>query len=383
MGLDDAWPLLKARLLNIFEGEDLRTPVEDFNRLVSAHLQRNIQRRTPAIVVEDLVELLHTGCLSLDHTLRGIPEERIVRNLVETWSFVFGTILPFVQAVFLPLDLEFKGRGILPPNEASDFWAVVPGFHSTISRPDKTSTPEGGKVAKGIQASSIPLDVRSLLLVTFRDTIVLPRHDALLHIFSRLSLDSIYALPGPNPPFGNLPSASEARPGTAASSSSVPMGLDNNPSSFNSQASTLLDSSTADSLGARSRATSNTSAGSFHSAGSARLPIPTQATPNAKAHAGPGLTVGMVGGPAGINAPVLDSAQVTEIAARMLQCVSVLSGLGSSSSTEATEAELSAQKKMENLGKELKLNWLGRGRTGRNRKGLVGTKVRSPIGVGA
>lgn len=31
---DDAWPFLKAKLLITFEGEDLRLPVEDFNRLV-------------------------------------------------------------------------------------------------------------------------------------------------------------------------------------------------------------------------------------------------------------------------------------------------------------------------------------------------------------
>ena len=35
MGPDDAWPFLKAKLLIIFEGEDLRLPVEDFNRLVT------------------------------------------------------------------------------------------------------------------------------------------------------------------------------------------------------------------------------------------------------------------------------------------------------------------------------------------------------------
>jgi hypothetical protein len=34
MATDDAWPYLKAKLLNIFEGEDLRLPIEDFNRLV-------------------------------------------------------------------------------------------------------------------------------------------------------------------------------------------------------------------------------------------------------------------------------------------------------------------------------------------------------------
>lgn len=32
---DDAWPFLKAKLLVIFEGEDLRLPIEDFNRLVT------------------------------------------------------------------------------------------------------------------------------------------------------------------------------------------------------------------------------------------------------------------------------------------------------------------------------------------------------------
>jgi hypothetical protein len=35
MGPDDAWPFLKAKLLIIFEGEDLSPPVEDFNRLVT------------------------------------------------------------------------------------------------------------------------------------------------------------------------------------------------------------------------------------------------------------------------------------------------------------------------------------------------------------
>jgi hypothetical protein len=35
MQADDAWPFLRAKLLIIFEGEDLRLPVEDFNRLVT------------------------------------------------------------------------------------------------------------------------------------------------------------------------------------------------------------------------------------------------------------------------------------------------------------------------------------------------------------
>lgn len=35
MGPDDAWPYLRAKILNIFEGEELKVCVEDFNRLVT------------------------------------------------------------------------------------------------------------------------------------------------------------------------------------------------------------------------------------------------------------------------------------------------------------------------------------------------------------
>jgi hypothetical protein len=41
----------------------------------------------------------------------------------------------------------------------------------------------------------------------------------------------------------------------------------------------------------------------------------------------------------------------------------------------------SNQKKMEELGRGLKLNWLGRGRMGRDRRGLVGARVPGLGGV--
>ncbi|KAK7562553.1 HbrB-like-domain-containing protein, partial [Phyllosticta citricarpa] len=74
---DDAWPLIKARVLLIFEGEDPRPPVEDFNALVSIHLRRCIQRQAPIIIIEDLAELLQTGFGSLDQTLRHVPDDRL------------------------------------------------------------------------------------------------------------------------------------------------------------------------------------------------------------------------------------------------------------------------------------------------------------------
>lgn len=406
MGVDDAWPLLKARLLNVFEGEDLRTPVEDFNRLVSAHLQRCIARRTPQVIVDDLCELLHTGFSSLDMTLRGIPDERLVPHLVEMWAFVFGTVLPFMQAVFLPLDLEFHGRGpLMSSRDAADLWASV--TTKSFSIPLMATAAQSATVAP-----SAVLDVRTLVLATFRDVIVLPRHDKLLATFSRLSLDTMNA---PSyPPLSPPAPPSSYRPGTASSGSG---GLDPAAASYNSQSSTLLE--TASSLGARSRATSNTSAGSFHSVNSTR---PRHGTIDSAGAASLPSIGSSRHGNLHEKSPPIDPANITQTAARMLQCISVLAGLkttslqlsrdgstggmssfqpGSVSSTstssgsfeqqrraragttsEHEDKEDVARRKMERLAKELKLNWLGRGRTGRNRRGFVGSKVRTGLGIG-
>ena len=305
MSPEDAWDFLKAKLLIIFEGEELRMPVEDLNRLVSVHIQRCILRRVPTIIIEDLRDLLQTGFYSLGKNLKGMSDHRLVPALVEMWLFVFGNILPYMQAVFLPLDLEFKGHGpLMTPREAAEFWGA---------NPDSTDDAFGNE-----------FDVRRIILVSYRDNVILHHHDSLQSTFSRLSLDSINA--SVSLVRNNSDDGMGARPSTAAS-------LDPGLASFNSQGSTLLGD------GGRSRATSNLSAPE----------LPPVTSPRFPQH------------------PPLDSSQVTETVGRMLQCVSVLASVQSGDT---------AQTKMEGLARELKLNWLGRGRTGRNRKGFVGTRVR-------
>ena len=333
---EDAWELLKAKMLVVFEGEDVRATIEDLNKLVFVYLQRCVQRHSPTTVIEDLREYLLTGFLSLKQTLKGVPDDRLVPYLVEMWLFVFGSVLPYIQAVFLPLDLEFRGSGpLMSFTDAADFW----GF-------DPEAEPDGGDNA---------LDVRRIVLLAYRDAIILPRHDALTAIFSRLSLESFDV--GPSRTLLGHDAVAPARPGTAGS-------LDPGLSSFNSQGSTLLGDGSGGSAGAaagaRSRTTSNTSAPELPSFSPAR----------SVALAASGAT-----GPHRLHQVHVqvqrqaDSSRVTESVARMLQCMSVLVGLRS--------ADV-AQEKMEALAKALKLNWLGRGRTGRNRKGFVGARPGRP-----
>lgn len=352
IGPDDAWPLLKARLLNLFSGESLLRPVEELNVLVSVHIRRCIQRKTPTTIIEDLRELLQTGFSSLAQTLRGSPDDKLITKLVEMWINVYGAILPFLQAVFLPLDLEFKGRGTyMSPREAEEFWGAMPEGWKSDDRP----TSAGGTMKMPTLGEE--LDVRRITLITFRDTVILPKHEPLMAIFSRLSLDNIgAAAPSPDPSKGrdharSDPAAPGAeRPGTAGS-------LSPHMSSFNSQGSTLLDAA---STAGRSRATSNTSAGSFGTS----LPHLNSSMPSLTPTGG---ATGVSLAPVPYPSPtfIQDPAQVTETVARMLQCLYVLASCQTGDSGQAV---------VERLTGALKYNWLGRGRTGRDRRGWVGMK---------
>ena len=373
IGPDDAWPLLKARLLNLFSGESLRTPIEDFNQLVSVHVRRCIQRRSPIVLVEDVRELLQTGFSSLAQTLRGVPDDRLVTNLVEMWIGVYGAILPFLQAVFLPLELEFKGRGsLMSAREAQEFWGAIP--ESLKSEPDYRPSSAGGSTIRPSPPANLhdELEIRRITLIAFRDEVILPRHESLMNIFSRLALDNINARVSPDPAAKggrdharSDPSAPGAeRPGTAGS-------LSPRLSSFNSQASTLLDAASTSSGGAnsamRSRATSNTSAGSF---GTSMPHLQSNPHPHSPS-LGPGA-FSVTSQPAQSPVALADPAKVTETVARMLQCLYVLA------SCQTGDV---AQGNVERLTNALKYNWLGRGRTGRDRRGWVGIKT-GRVGVG-
>ncbi|KAG8160118.1 hypothetical protein KVR01_009654 [Diaporthe batatas] len=377
MSLDDAWPYLRAKLLVIFEAEELKLPIEDFNRVVVLHLQYCIQRRSPNMVLEDLRSLLQTGFLSLDRNLLKGSEDRMIPALVDAWMAVFTHITPYLQAVFLPLDQEFAGNGtLMTPEQARDFWGGV-----------IASSPAGDGNVNLAPASAV-LDIRTLVLTSFRDVVILPRYEKLKTLFSRLSLEFLPGMalaspmqadtfmstsPGAESAPG-LPFAPQQRPGTA-------MSLDPSTASYNSTSTTLLGDLAA---GGRSRGLSNVSfasSGAHSNGGSDSLNMssahslrPPKLTPGNSSlslggggGAGPGSSSTSLLGLSLREQNVEDSKQVTEMVGRMLQCMSVLAGTGQG----GDEGTMRVQE----LTKLLKLNWLGRGRTGRNRRGIVGGRV--------
>jgi len=419
MTLDDAWPFLKAKLLVVFEAEDLRLPVEDLNRIVSMHIQYCIARRSPTFIVDDLRELLATGFASLDQTLRKTPEDRLIPSLVELWMFTFTGILPYLQAVFLPLDLEFSGSGsLMTPEQARDFWGGIPSTNSPSETPSSLGSTHNYGPGVNVSPASSVLEVRRLILLAFRDIVILPRYETLKAMFSRLSLEflpqslasmalaSPVAIPSPmfnsqvqgqyQQLFSTSPAESSQGSFSLNNVSGTPggyprpntaMSMDPSVSSFHSAGSTLLGD--VPGSGNRSRAISNVSYGSDNT---------RPYTPNSLYALGASVPSFSTNNPSGSNAGgassgsireqnVEGSKQVTEMVGRMLQCMSVLASVGhvpgsAPTATSAGGGALSTaggdegNQMIEELNKLLKLNWLGRGRTGRNRRGIVGGRVK-------
>jgi hypothetical protein len=297
LSIDDAWPFLKAKLLAVFEGEDLRLPIEDFNRVVTMHIQYCIQRRSPNIIVEDVRDLLITGFGSLDYTLRRTPEDRLIPALVEMWVFAFTSLLPYMQAIFLPLDLEFSGNGpLMSRDQARDFWGGVVATSASSSATASMATPGPGV---SVSPASSVLEVRRMVLLAYRDCVILPRYEILKSMFSRFSLEflprSLASAALASPPlvgpaaghFGSLqphspmeshlaplsgsPSTDINAAFTLASLGGLPpprpgtaMSLDPSVSSYNSNGTTLLGDNgsgggSVGTSGLRSRAISNVS----------------------------------------------------------------------------------------------------------------------------
>jgi len=166
---ENAWSVLQSRVLPLFDGDPLRNTVEDLNKLVTLHIRKCVDRRSPFMLLDDVRKLLDTGMASIEPNLADLPDERLISRLVETWNLVFGYTTPYLEAVFLPLQQEFRGCGaILSARESREFF---------------------GLDAASLSSGPMGLDMRRLVMISMRDAVVLPIYDRLRVLFSRLQMD--------------------------------------------------------------------------------------------------------------------------------------------------------------------------------------------------
>lgn len=207
MGSDDVWQTICVRVLPLFNGEGLKMAIEDLNELASAYTKRAMESSSLHILFSDVSELLESGMLTLSSKLnislanysnsamvnpisptttlssptaaefikytasRAADSEKLLSRLVESWTFFFGTVLPYWEGVFLPLQMEFRyGTAFKPLWRDRNLTTVEVGGLKNAQRED--------------------LDVRRMALVAFRDHVILPIADTLEPLFAASSQSS-------------------------------------------------------------------------------------------------------------------------------------------------------------------------------------------------
>lgn len=153
---EESWSLLQQWVLPLFNGDGLRTPVEKINYLVTLYIDSRIQQGAQARdIVSEFLELTKAGMVNLDTQLQAVADAKFMPRLVDLWQFFFSQVLPYWEAVFLPLQLEFEGSGqVLSPKSAANYWGTL------------LESPEH-------------LNIRRMTLIAFRDWVMIPISDRL------------------------------------------------------------------------------------------------------------------------------------------------------------------------------------------------------------
>lgn len=155
--------------------------------------------RNAFALCDEINELLKNGMLTLNAKLGDVPDEKLVSRLVELWSFFFGTVLPYFEGVFLPLQIDLKmyhSRKITRKNAggtgggSSSSISSSGGGGGTIGAVGGSLLSAGGLESSMVVSSpkmaleernedSEPENVRIMALTGFRDLVILPMVDRL------------------------------------------------------------------------------------------------------------------------------------------------------------------------------------------------------------
>ncbi|KAG5513205.1 hypothetical protein PMAC_001575 [Pneumocystis sp. 'macacae'] len=158
--VDDVWPLLCMKILPLFNGEGLLMSVESLNNLVKFHVKKRYTEKKMRLLVDELEKLIEVGIKCFDANLLPLSDEKMILRLVELWTFFFSTVLPYIEAIFLPLQIEFEDLE----------WAIY-------------------NYGNNIRENEIDLNIRRITLIGFRDNIIIPLYERLKVIFLKIPLN--------------------------------------------------------------------------------------------------------------------------------------------------------------------------------------------------
>lgn len=173
------WQSICVRVLPLFydQAGDLRMEtvsdtVETYVRLV---FERDAEQ-APAVLDEHLQKLISTGLMGVTMQLQQSEGLQRARELVRVWLHYYDTVMPYMHACMFPLESKLHSWHILR--------TILARSSALRMQQDEHALPDDAG------AGPPAMDVRRMLLLAFRDQVVLPVCDWLHSLTSRLDLES-------------------------------------------------------------------------------------------------------------------------------------------------------------------------------------------------
>ncbi|KAI9208074.1 HbrB-like-domain-containing protein [Polychytrium aggregatum] len=168
------WQHFCLRVMPLFDGEELKVPVEELNELLSGHLaETSIES-----VLDDIRELLAQGMSKLVDEFETTAKEdnQLFMRMVEIWSFFFFNILPYLQGALLPIR-RFEG---IPNEKKAIREMILYAFRDFVVIPMRTPLEESfgvlsQEIADGT-ARRLQTALKLLQMLNILDTLP-PRND--------------------------------------------------------------------------------------------------------------------------------------------------------------------------------------------------------------
>ncbi|WFD26962.1 hypothetical protein MNAN1_001951 [Malassezia nana] len=188
------WQSICVRLLPLFYDQvgDLR--IESISETMDTYVRSLFERdpeQAPALLEDHLQKLISTGLMGVTMQLQQSVGTQQARELVRVWLHYYDTVLPYIHASMLPLETKLQSwhlssrilsrpgnrlRTLIAPEDEED---ALPTSEQHASAKDETP---GGAVPP-------VLDVRRVLLLAFRDQVVLPVSDWLYSLTTRVDAE--------------------------------------------------------------------------------------------------------------------------------------------------------------------------------------------------
>ncbi|KAG0151380.1 hypothetical protein CROQUDRAFT_103668 [Cronartium quercuum f. sp. fusiforme G11] len=200
----DIWSQIVMRVIPLFNGEGHKGFIEDLNDFVSQHINKTISDSPSKSInklTSELNELLKSGVLTLNHKFapETLSDSRLLVRLIEVWHFFYTGVLPYLEAIFLPLMINEKLVSVIESKNNKLLKERLQQIHllkqvsSTSGLPPSStqllfkSSSIKPKIDDNLSSdSTIGIEVRKLALLSFREFVILPLFNRLYNLFGKL-----------------------------------------------------------------------------------------------------------------------------------------------------------------------------------------------------